>query len=358
MRARHAACLAAALLVVAGCGSSSSNTPASRQVPPGTLVIGFPNDLGGREAELSNGAKIAARRINGLGGIDGSLKLRLLVRDTKGDPKRAGRLAARLIDRGARVLVLPCDVESQRAVVRAARGTTVLLLATCNYDPALVARTPFLWAVGMGANVEAAALADHVHAKGYGRVYVTPPQDVEGRRLARFFDAAAKQRSLVLARSPKRADAIVSVLPVRATLRLVERHSKPVLATDRVDSRRILRAEGLELTTFGYPDPGFATDEFYERYRSHYGVRPDGSWAALAYSAILLFERAVNKAESAAPSLVTHELRGLEMESPLGHLAYPADGGRNPEVKVALLQVKDGKLQLLNRLDPKEVPAP
>lgn len=358
MRPRHAVCLLA-VLAVAGCSSTSTNTPSSRQVPPGTLVIGFPNDLSGREVELSNGAKIAARRINGLGGIDGSLKIRLLVRDTKGDPKRAGRLARRLIDKGARVLVLPCDLDSQRAVARAARGTTVLLLGTCNYNPALVARTPFFWAVGMGANLEAAALADHAHAKGYERVYVTPPRSVEGQRLARYFEAAAKQRSLVLAPTPKRADAIVSVLPVRATLRLIKRHSKPVLATDLVDSRRIFGgSEGLTFTTFGYPDPGFATDEFYERYRSYYGLRPDGSFSALAYAAILLFERAVNRAESAAPFPVTHELRGLEMESPLGHLSYPDKGDRNPQVKVALVQVKDGKLQLLTRADPREVPAP
>jgi branched-chain amino acid transport system substrate-binding protein len=358
MTARHAVCLPTVLLAAAGCSSASSNTPSSRQVPPGTLAIGFPSDLGSREVQLSNGAKLAAQRINGLGGIDGSLKIRLLVRDTKGEPKRAGRLARRLIAEGARVLILPCDLESQRAVVHAARGTTVILLGTCNYDPALVARTPFFWAVGMGANVEAASLADHAHAKGYGRVYVTPPENVEGRRLARYFAVAAGQRSLVLVPSPRRADAIVSVLPVRETLRLVRRHSKPVLATDLVDSRRIVQADGLAFTTFGYPDPGFATDEFYERYRFHYGVRPDGSWAALAYSAILLFERAVNRAESAAPFPVTHELRGLEMESPLGHLAYADKGDRNPHVKVALIQVKDGKLELLTRADPKEVPAP
>ncbi len=357
MRPSHGACLLA-VLAAAGCSSASSNTPANRQVPPGTIVIGFPNDLIGREAEMSNGAKIAARRINGLGGIDGSLRIRLLVRDTKGDPTRAGRVAARLIDEGARVLVLPCDLDSQRAVVRGAHGTKVILLATCNYDPGLVERTPFLWAVGMGANLEAAALADHAHAKGYTRVYVTPPRSVDGGRLARYFDAAAGQRSLTLVASPKRADAIVSVLPIRATLRLAKRSSKPVLGTDLLDSRRILRAEGLAFTTFGYPDPGFATDEFYERYRAHYGVRPDGSSAALAYAAILLFERAVNQAESAAPYLVTHELHGLEMESPLGHLAYPGDGGRNPQVKVALVQVKDGRLQPLTRVEPREVPAP
>jgi branched-chain amino acid transport system substrate-binding protein len=347
-----------AVLAAAGCSGSSSTGSAGRQVPGGTIVIGFPNDLSGREVELSNGAKLAARRINGLGGIDGSLKVRLLVRDTKGDPKRAERVARRLVRDGARVLVLPCDAAAERAVADSARGRKVLLLATCNYDPALVDRTPLLWAVGMGANLEAAALADHVLAKGYTRLYVAPPRSVDGRRLARYFDAAAAQRSLILTTRPKRADAIVSVLSARATVALSKRSPKPVLGTDLADSREILRAEGVTYTTFGYPDPGFATDEFYERYRAHFGVRPDSSSAGLAYAAILLFERAVNKAESAALPLVTHELRGLEMESPLGHLTYADSGDRNPGIKVALVQVKDGKLQLLTRAEPKDVPAP
>src|SRR6266508_5122626 len=202
---RQAACLLAAL-GAAGCSGSSSHVPASHQVPPGTIVIGFPNDLRGSGAELSNGAKIAVRRINGLGGIDGALRIRLLVRDTKGDPSRAGRIARGLIRQGARVLVLPCDVGSERAAASAARGTKVLLLGNCNYDPGLVARTPFLWAVGMGANEEATALADHVHAKGYGRVYVTPPRSTAGSALSRYFELAAKERSLELVPDPRRAE--------------------------------------------------------------------------------------------------------------------------------------------------------
>lgn len=334
MKLRHAAWLLAAVSL-AGCSGGSDSR--DRQVPPGTITIGFPNDVR-HDPELSNGAKIAARQINGLGGIDGALKIRLLVRDTGGDPKRGGRLATRLIEDGARVLILPCDVGSQRAIVRAARGKRLLLLGTCNYDPALVDRTPFFWAVGVGANVEAAALADYAHNQGYGSVHLTVPATADGRRLAHYFALAARQRGIDVSPNAAHADAI--------------------LGTDLADSRRAVHHEGLVFATFGYPDPGFATDEFYERYRSYYGVRPDSSRSVLAYSALKLLERAVNRAEAAGLGPVTHELRGLQWESPLGHVTYPDSGGRNPETKVALVQVKDGRLAPLTRAAPGEVPAP
>src|SRR5215212_4501494 len=97
-------------------------------------------------------------------------------------PTRAQPLAE-----GARVLIVPCDVDSARSVVRAARGHRVLLLGTCNYDPALVDRTASYWGSAVGANVEMAALADYLAGEGFSAVYVTPPDEPEGKQLERYF---------------------------------------------------------------------------------------------------------------------------------------------------------------------------
>lgn len=353
MRLRHAVLLPA-LIAVAGCSGGAGDS--DRQVHRGTVTIGFPNDLG-RDRELSNGARIAVREINGLGGIDGSLKIRLLVRDTGGYVGGAERVARRLVAEGARVLVLPCDLASQGAIVHALRGSNVLLLATCNYDPGLVARTPRLWAVGVGANIEAAALADYAQSHGYRRVYVTPSETADGGAISHYFSAAATRRGIDAGeQQPQHADAVLSLGSVQSTVLLTRNFSRPVLASDLADSHGILRANGVTFTTFGYPDPGLATDEFYERYRSSYGARPGSSRSVLAYTAVKLFERAVNRANSADLQAVTGELRGLEWDSPLGRVSY--EHGRSPEAKVAIVQVKDGRLELVTHALPEDVPVP
>jgi len=321
-------------------------------VPAGTVTIGFPNDLR-EDLELSNGAKVAVRQINGLGGIDGSLKIRLRVRDIRGGAAKAARA---LVDGGATVLILPCDVRMQRAAARATRTTDVLSFATCNYAPDFIDHTSRVWAVGLSADVEAAALMEYARNQHYRRLYFAGAAGADAAQLERYLRRAARARKLRLVANRRNADAIVSVRDARRTVALL-RHHKPVLATDLADSRAIRRGDGIVFTTYGFADLGYPTDEFYERYRSYFGVRPSSSRSALGYTAIKLYEHAVNRANSADPLAVIRELRGLKWDSPLGHAAY-ASGRRNPTVTVAVMRVVDRKLDLVTRASPTQVPAP
>jgi len=343
--------LAVLALVPLLAGCSGGSEPRNTEVAAGTVTIGYPADLP-RDRELANGATVAVRQINGLGGIDGALKIRLLVRAGRGGGTRAARA---LVDDGARILILPCDVRAQRRVALAARR--VLSFATCDYDPRLVDRMPRVWAVGLPVDIEAAALMDYARNQGYRKLYIVRPVDAAGAQLDRYLRRAARDRKLHLVGTPSAADALVSTRDARRTIALL-RHHQPVLATDLADARAILRGKGIVFTTFGFPDPGYATDEFYERYRSYYGVRPSSSRSALGYAAIKLFERAVNRANSARTGAVTRELRGLKWESPLGHAEYPSDGRRNPKVTVAVVRVVHGELDLVTRAAPNEVPTP
>ena len=346
---RRLALLALAPLLASCSGGSQAH---DTQVAAGTITIGYAADLP-RDRELVNGVSVALRQINGLGGIDGALKIKLLVRNAHADA--AGTTRA-LVRAGAQVLILPCDVGAQRSAARAAGQ--VLSFATCDYDPSLVDRLRRVWAVGLPATIEAAALMDYARNQGYEKLYLARAAETggDGAQLGRYLRKAARDRRLHLVASPRAADALVSTRGAADTTALL-RHHKPVLATDLVDSRAILRGNGIVFTTFGFPDPGYATDEFYERYLSYYGDRPDSSRSALGYVTIKLFERAVNRAGSARVDAVTRVLRGLRWGSPLGHAEYPGNE-RNPRVSVAVVRVEDGKLDLVTRASPAEVPAP
>jgi len=353
MRPRHAGWLLA-LALVSGCASASKG--ADREIRAGTITIGFPTDVH-RDAEISNGAKIAAREINGAGGIERALRLRLLVRDTRREPARAGRLARSLLAEGARVLIVPCDVDSARSVVRAARGHRVLLLGTCNYDPALVDRTASYWGSAVGANVEMAALADYLAGEGFSAVYVTPPDEPEGKQLERYFRVAAADRGIDVVPEPTPKTALVSLRWAGFTAAFAAgvRSAYAVVGTDLADGAQTRAADDLVFTTFAFPDPAFATDEFYDRYRARYGVHPSSSRSILGYAVVKLLEHVVERAQSAALPAVTDELRGLSWTSPLGDVSYAH--GRNPDVEVPIVRVNERRLELVTRASPDEVPA-
>jgi branched-chain amino acid transport system substrate-binding protein len=353
----------ATLLAAAGCSGGKEAKP-KPELEASSIVVGFPNDLHGASAELSNGAKIAVREVNSSGGIGGKVRIRLLVRDTRGEPQRAAAVARGLIAQGARALVLPCAAASQRAIAQAARGRGVILLGTCDADPSLPLRTPLYWSAGMGANLEAAELAVYAQKQGYRRIAVTAADDELGRTLRRFLVEAAPVHSLQIVPLGAHPDAVVSVLSDRAAVRLLRRlrrrhEDEPVLGTSRLESARLRHArvaDGTIFTTYGYPDPGYGTDVFYETYRSYYGHRPGTSASALGYVAIHVLDQAIDAADSTEPRLVAAAFHGLDLDSALGHVSYGRSGGRNPRVKVALVKVTDGRFVLIGKDAPRAVP--
>ena len=78
-----------------------------------------------------------------------------------------GDVARRLVLRGVQALVLACDPEAQRAQAEIADRTQVLAFAPCNEDPAIAERYAAVWPVSLGANAEAAAMADYALTQRY-----------------------------------------------------------------------------------------------------------------------------------------------------------------------------------------------
>lgn len=333
----------AALLVVtlAGCAGGEEDT--ERELAAGTLRIGYVADLRGRDGELYNAALVAAEELNAAhGGIDEKLRVELMLADSIGSPEGAANAARVLLRRGARVLVLPCVPEQQRAVARVARR--LLSVATCNHEPALWRRYPRAWPVGMGANRQAAALAEYVQDQGYRRLALRG----ESRVLEYLAEIVGDQVSTA---GSGEADAVVvdgPALPVRAGL--------PVVGTDELEGATI---DGTAYTTYGFPEPGRETDEFYVRYRTRVGRRPARSEAALGYDAIRVISAVVSEAQSTDPRLLVQVFReGFELRGALGPIRYAGDGARNPDVEVAVVTVEDGRPTLVERRDPDEIPPP
>ena len=161
----RALALGAALVVgLAACGGSGEP---KKELLPGTLTIGAVV-VSARDRVIARGARIDVGEINSLGGIAGKVRVRFVTEPSAG----------RLVRRGARVVLLPCEARQQVRAEEALRGQNVFMLATCNY------LTPTrAWAVGPSVDDRAAALAATVQDRGVEKADVVASGAATGRAL-------------------------------------------------------------------------------------------------------------------------------------------------------------------------------
>jgi branched-chain amino acid transport system substrate-binding protein len=141
----------AALLVLllalsaAACGGDDDDdgsdaaeaTTAAEEEPANTepIVIGWAFDSSGNMAPFDNpalaAAKIRAQQLNDEGGVDGR-QLRIDTCDTQNnDPAKAKACAATLLDGGADVMFVTCDVDFATPVVQESISSGKLTIAPC-----------------------------------------------------------------------------------------------------------------------------------------------------------------------------------------------------------------------------------
>jgi branched-chain amino acid transport system substrate-binding protein len=323
------------MVTVAGCGGSDSP---KRTLAPGTLTVGaVVASL--RDRPIADAARLGAGEVNDAGGIHGKLRLRVV----------AGPDARKLAREGASVFILPCEPGDEGRALGAVRGLRVLTFATCNDEPVVGAGAQTLtapWGVGPDVDDRAAMLAAGLHDRDVTRIALVPGGAADVIR-----KAAAAWGIQVTLRQPE-------AIATDGDWAIVDRlRGRSVYGLDRLDTSRGIRAagadaEGRSFATFGFPVPGSELDELYERYRLAYGARPDGSQAQLGYDAIRVLTEAVEKARSRDPVAVAGALPGLEVSGAGGVLNYPDDGSRRPRADAALVEVRNGRLDLVKRGRP------
>jgi branched-chain amino acid transport system substrate-binding protein len=136
-----AALLAAVALGVTACGGDEEGTPAETQQETtapqetGPITIGWAFDSSGDMAPFDGPALAAARirvdQLNEQGGVEGR-ELEIETCDTQGnDPERAKICATNLLDGGADIVFVTCDVDFATPVVQEAISQGTLAIAPC-----------------------------------------------------------------------------------------------------------------------------------------------------------------------------------------------------------------------------------
>jgi hypothetical protein len=284
----------AAAALVAGCDGEDEP---DRELVPGAVRIGVVDT----ERLVAEGARVEANRINNAGGIAAEVAV---------DLERGS--IAELLDAGVRLLVLPCR-EGLLEAVRAVEEDDALAVAPCD-DGRLGTVPERVFTTGLSPAAQAEALEDRVD----GAARVLAPQTLRGRRVEALLGLEADGSSQVSPDAPERVQA-------------------PPDAPD-----------GTLFATYGFPQPGSRTDEFYERFRAVFGRRPESVVAALASDALTALAIAIEEAASFEPALVAAALHeGLEARGVLGDIEFPGETNR-ARVEAVIVRLRGGRL----RVDP------
>jgi branched-chain amino acid transport system substrate-binding protein len=132
--------LGAAALVIAACGSSnSSSTGSSGSGSSGTangkpILIGAAVDFSALMAPTDDpalyGAELEAKKINAAGGVDGH-QIKFAIANTQLKPDQTRADALNLVQKGANILWVTCDVDFSTPSITVGLASKLLTIAPC-----------------------------------------------------------------------------------------------------------------------------------------------------------------------------------------------------------------------------------
>jgi hypothetical protein len=286
--------LLALVTLLAACGGGDE--PERELQPGGSVTVGIVDG----ERLIAEGTRVEANRVNNAGGVGGALTIRV-ARGTVAD----------LLRRGIRLLVLPCRLGLAGAA-SAVEEANAFAVAPC--DDGVLEGSRRVVFTGLSPRDQALALSDFVGGEAAREL---APETARGRRVKSFLGLERGGASIVSPDAPER------VVP------------PPGVPEESL------------FATFGFPEPGSRTDEFYERFRAVYGRRPETILGALAADAVNALAGAIELAASTRPDLVAAEVqKGFEVRGVLGELSFPGATNR-AEVAAVIVRVRDGKLRVV-----------
>jgi branched-chain amino acid transport system substrate-binding protein len=163
-----------ATVAVALAGATGGSASVAQQDP---IVIGWAYDSKGNMAPFDNpalaAAKIRIAQYNSKGGVNGR-RLRMITCDTQNNtPARAKSCARSLINQGADILFVTCDVDLATPVVQEGINRGMLVVAPCIGTDQMgpkrfgAAKGKLAFSFGNVAQDEGSAMAEYAYRRGW-----------------------------------------------------------------------------------------------------------------------------------------------------------------------------------------------
>ncbi len=372
---------------------------ASAQAQDEKITIGGAMSLTGVQAPLDTpalrGAEVAVKYLNDNGGLLGK-QVELVNMDGKSDPVTVGNVAVELIDKGADLIMAPCDFDFGGPASREAQTAGLVGISTCASDPLYSSWslgdkqfTLSMWNTTMGA-----VAADYAFKeKGWKTAYVVTDQFIAyTKSLSKYFIEQFKANggeiiledtytngdndfSAQLARLQalgKKPDVIFlssygqDIGAIIRALREVG-YNAPVMGGDAYDDPAMHAALGEKLgndvffVTHTWMGPEAHPDmpKFIELYTAMHGAAPDTSFVSTGWDTVMMMAEAVKAAGSTDGAAVAKALEDGEFKLLTGDLNYgTAEEGHAPDKAAVIVELKGGQPSFVGWRRPESVPAP
>jgi len=363
------------------------------------IVIGGALSMTGIQAPLDtpgyNGALVAVKYLNDNGGVLGK-QIEFVNIDGKSDPVTVGNVAVELIDKGAQVIVAPCDFDFGSPASREAQSAGLVGISTCASDPLYSSWslgdkqfTLSMWNTTMGATAADFAVKE----KGWKTAYVVTDQFIAyTKSLSKYFveQFKADGGEILLEDTYTNGDNNFSA----QLSRLQALGTKPDVifissyGTDIGVIIRALREVGYDAPVLGgdaYDDPAmheslgenFGNDvyfvthtwmgpeahedmpKFIELYTAMHGVAPDTSFVSTGWDTIMMIAEGIKAAGSTDGAALAKALEDGEFKLLTGDLDYgTAEEGHVPNKAAAIIELKGGKPSFVGWRKPESLPNP
>lgn len=363
------------------------------------IVIGGAMSLTGVQAPLDTpalkGAEVAVKYLNDNGGVLGK-QVELINIDGKSDPVTVGNVAVELIDKGADLIMAPCDFDFGGPASREAQSAGLVGISTCASDPLYSSWslgdkqfTLSMWNTTMGA-----VAADYaLNEKGWKTAYVVTDQFIAyTKSLSKYFIAQfeANGGEIILEDTYTNGDNNFSAQLARlqalgtkpdviflssygqdigAIIRALREvgYDAPVMGGDAYDDPAMHEALGERLgndvffVTHTWMGPEAHPDmpKFIELYTEMHGGAPDTSFVSTGWDTVMMMAQAVEAAGSTDGAAVAKALEDGEFKLLTGDLDYgTAEEGHAPDKAAVLIELKGGEPTFVGWRRPESVPAP
>jgi ABC-type branched-subunit amino acid transport system substrate-binding protein len=344
---------------------------------PVAVVIPKSGEFSVHNRLVANGATIATNEINsqaaGKGPAPVHLKLKVVGVKPTASPKRIVRS---LVRASTRVLILPCNIELQESLARAASKAGLLALSPCNPDPSFGKHLSRYWQTGPTGAAEVGQLVFYaqflykLHARRafllgaahswYSRHMISALRAVAKRDKIKIVGTAsvpaAANNVAALANRIRKADPgiVFSTIPspgVESIItKLRQKHVKGgFFVTDGMDAAiNFLRyrdgpvsssLEEVIFATFGFPRTSGA--RFLSDYAEAYGKRPLGSFPGLGFETVHALETAAQRAKTLTPAgLNASFAKGFTVKGvALEDITFQGRGHRQPVTYLGMAEV-------------------
>ena len=369
----------------------AANPVAAQEGEP--ILIGTPYNLTGGYASVdqpaSNGSQLAAEEINAAGGVLGR-PIEIIVYDGKSDVPTISAISKKMVEEDKVIAMVGLtDTSYMKAAGPVAQENQVPFIDVAGTAPVITSIGDYIFMLPFGDNVQAAVAAEFAKEKGWKTCAMLVDEAMDYTKyLAKYFDERFTSEDIggtVVSRlaynmgdtdfsaqltefknlDPQPDFYFISANPGEIGTIVKQARdmglTAPIMGGDGYDTPLLAELAGpvndVYFTTHqGIYDQSEKADAFIAAYEAKYGTPPENVFAALGYDGIYLMAAAMEAAGSAEGPAIRDALAATAgWEGVTGTISYE-EGSRIPSKSVALIQVKDGKNELLEIVVPEVVP--